>query len=134
MMDSDTKLIRRIVTAGAPAPAGHYSQAVVHAGIVYVAGQVALDPKTGEKRLGSIEEQTEQALRNVGAILRAAGSDFGRVLKMTIYISEPHFWGPVNATFARIMGEHRPARAVIPIKQLEGGYQVEIDAVAALSY
>ncbi len=123
--------ITPVHTQDAPAPAGHYSQAVVYNGLVFVAGQLAIDPLTGEKRLGSIEEQTEQALKNVGAILKAAGSDLSRVLKMTVYISDIGLWGRVNEVYARVMGEHRPARAVIPTKELHYGFLIEIDAVAA---
>ncbi|MCA1628058.1 MAG: Rid family detoxifying hydrolase [Acidobacteria bacterium] len=118
-------------TPDAPAPAGHYSQATVHRGIVYVAGQLAIDPRTGERKLGSIEEQTEQALRNVGEILIAAGSDLNRVLKMTIYIADTSLWGAVNEVYARVLGEHRPARAVVPTKELHYGFLIEIEAVAA---
>src|SRR5574338_11877 len=71
--------IKRIETPNAPKPAGHYSQATVYNGLVFVAGQLSIDPATGEKKLGSIEEQTEQALNNVHAILKAAGSDWDRV-------------------------------------------------------
>jgi 2-iminobutanoate/2-iminopropanoate deaminase len=125
--------IKKIQTPNAPAPAGHYSQAIVHNGLVYVAGQVAIDPRTGERRIGSIEEQTEQALKNVGEILKAAGSDLGRVLKMTVYVSDISLWGQVNAVYARVMGDHRPARAVIPIKELANGLQIEIEAIAAVA-
>ena len=123
--------ITPVHTQDAPTPAGHYSQAVVYNGLVFVAGQLAIEPRTGEKRLGSIEEQTEQALRNVGAILKAADSDLSRVLKMTVYISDIRLWGRVNEVYARAMGEHRPARAVIPTKELHHGFLIEIDAVAA---
>ena len=123
--------ITPVHTQDAPAPAGHYSQAVVYNGLVFVAGQLAVDPHTGEKRLGSIEEQTEQALKNVGEILKAAGSDLSRVLKMTVYISDIGLWGRVNETYARVLGEHRPARAVIPTRELHHGFLIEIDAVAA---
>jgi len=123
--------ITTVHTQDAPAPAGHYSQAVVYNGLVFVAGQLAVDPRTGEKRLGSIEEQTEQALRNVSEILKAAGSDLSRVLKMTVYISDIQLWGRVNEVYARVLGEHRPARAVIPTRELHHGFLIEIDAVAA---
>ena len=124
--------IRLIFTPDAPTPAGHYSQATVHNGIVYVAGQLAIDPRTGERKLGSIEEQTEQALSNVSEILKAAGSDLSRVLKMTIYIADINLWGGVNAVYARVMGEHKPARAVVPTKELHYGFLIEIEAVAAV--
>lgn len=123
--------ITTVHTQDAPTPAGHYSQAVVFNGLVFVAGQLAVEPRTGEKVLGSVEEQTEQALKNVGAILKAAGSDLSRVLKMTVYISDIGLWGRVNEVYARVMGEHRPARAVIPTRELHHGFLIEIDAVAA---
>ena len=80
--------IKKIQTPDAPAPGGHYSQAIVHNGLVYVSGQIPIDARTGEKQLGSIEEQTELVLRNTGEILRAAGSDLSRVLKMTVYVAD----------------------------------------------
>jgi 2-iminobutanoate/2-iminopropanoate deaminase len=123
--------IRYIRTADAPVPAGHYSQATVHDGLVYVAGQLAIDPVTGERKLGSIEEQTERTLRNVEAILKAAGSDFSRVLKMTVYVADIELWGAVNATYARVLGDHKPARAIVPTQDLHHGFLVEIDAIAA---
>lgn len=123
--------IRTIKTNNAPAPAGHYSQAVVHQGLVYVAGQLAIDPRTGERKLGSIEEQTEQALRNVAEILRAADSDLNRVLKVTVYVADISLWDAVNAVYARVFAAHRPARAIVPTKELHHGFLVEVDAIAA---
>jgi len=125
--------IEKVQTQDAPQPAGHYSQAVVHDGVVYVAGQLAVDPQTGEKLVGSIEEQTEQALMNLFQILRAAGSDVDRVLKTTVYISDIELWGRVNAVYARLFGDHRPARAVVPTRDLHFGFQVEVEAIAALA-
>ena len=124
--------IKSILTPNAPTPGGHYSQAVVHNGLVYVSGQLPIDPKTGEKKLGSIEEQTEQTLENIRAILQAAGSDLNRVLKMTVYVSDISLWGKVNEVYARVMGDHRPARAVVPVKDLHHGFQIEIEAIAGL--
>ncbi len=120
-----------IDTPDAPAPAGHYAQAVVHGGLVFVSGQLPIDPADREQPPGTIEEQTEQTLRNVGAILEAAGSSLDRVLQMTVYISDVSLWSRVNAAYARVMGAHRPARAVVPVKDLHYGYQIEIQAVAA---
>ena len=122
-----------ISTPNAPRPAGHYSQAVVHGDTVYVSGQLAIDPQTGEKRLGSIEEQTEQALKNVAEILKAANSNVSQVLKTTVYISDIALWERVNAVYARFFGEHRPARAVVPTRDLHYGFQVEIEAIAFVS-
>ena len=123
--------IKTVHTPAAPSPAGHYSQAVVHNGLVYVAGQLSIDPETGERLAGSVEEQTERALRNVAEILEAAGSGLGRVLKVTIYVSDVSLWGAVNETYTRVMGGHRPARAIVPVGDLRHGLLVEIDAIAA---
>ena len=123
--------LKSVVTVNAPAPAGHYSQAIVHDGIVYVSGQLGIHPADRERKAGSIGEQTEQALQNIREILRAAGSDLDRVLKMTVYVSDMSLWGTVNTVFSRIMGDHRPARAVVPTKELNYGFHVEIDAIAA---
>lgn len=124
--------IRRIETKNAPAAGGHYSQAVVHNGLVFVSGQLSIDPQTGEKKLGSIEEQTEQVLKNVEAILKAANSDFSRALKITVYVADIELWAAVNEVYARVLGEHRPARAVIPTGKLHYGFLIEIDAIAAV--
>ena len=121
-----------IHTLNAPKPAGHYSQAIVHNGLVYVAGQLPIDPATGEKLQGSIEEQTERTLRNVEAILQAANSDLSRVLKMTVYVADISQWPTVNAVYARILGDHKPARAIVPVKELHYGFLIEIDAIAAV--
>lgn len=122
-----------ISTMDAPKPAGHYAQAIAHGDMVYVSGQLPIDPQTGEKRVGSIEEQTEQALRNLAGILRAANSNLDQVVKTTVYISDIELWGRVNAVYSKFFGEHRPARAVVPTRELHFGFQIEIEAIAALS-
>jgi len=123
--------IKRIKVPGAPQPAGHYSQATVYNGLIFVAGQLGIDPSSGEKKLGSIEEQTEQALNNVHAILKAAGSDWDRVLKLNISITDINLWEAVNKTIARVLGDNRPARAIIPCGPLHHGFLIEIEAIAA---
>ena len=124
--------MKKISTPNAPKAGGHYSQAVVHNGVVYISGQLAIDPKSGERNLGPIEEQTGQALRNVIAIAEAAGSDLNHILKTTVYISDIELWGKVNEIYAQFFGDHRPARAVVPTKELHFGFLVEIEAVAAV--
>jgi len=121
-----------VSTPECPAPAGHYSQGIVHNGLVYVSGMLAVDPKTGEKKLGSVEEQTLQALKNVDAVLRAAGSSRDKVLKCTCYVADIELWGRVNAVYAEFFGDHKPARAVVPTRELHFGFLVEIDCVAAV--
>jgi 2-iminobutanoate/2-iminopropanoate deaminase len=124
--------MKPVHTSNAPQPAGHYTQAIVHGGLAFVSGQLPIDPAQPDRPPGSIEEQTEQALRNVGAILEAAGSGLDRVVQMTIYVSDVSLWGRVNETYARVLGHHRPARAVVPVKDLHYGYQIEIQAIAAV--
>jgi len=121
-----------VSTQNAPKPAGHYSQAIIHNNIVYVSGQLPIEPRTGEKRIGSIEEQTEQALKNVSEILKAAGCNLNQVIKTTVYVSDIKLWGRVNAVYANFFGDHRPARAVVPTKNLHFGFQIEIEAIAAV--
>lgn len=124
--------MRHISTDKAPPPGGHYSQGVVHAGTLYVSGQLPVEPGTGERKLGSIEEQTRQALENMAAIVRAAGGGLEDVVKVTLYVSDIELWGRVNAVYSVFFGEHRPARAVVPTKELHFGFQIEIEAVAAV--
>ena len=125
--------MKKIQTNNAPRVVGHYSQGIIHNGLVFVSGQVATNPATGEKVVDSIEAQTEQALRNVEAILLAAGSDLSRVLKTTVYLSGIEHWGAVNAVYAKVFGEHRPARAIIPVGNFGDGLLIEIEAIAALN-
>ena len=124
--------MRSVSTPDAPTPAGHYSQAMVHNGCVYVAGQLAIVPGQTEHRVGSIEEQTEQVFANIAAILRAAGSDLSRLLQVTVYVSDMELWGRFNVAYARLMGDHRPARAVVPVNALHYGYHIEVQAIAAV--
>jgi 2-iminobutanoate/2-iminopropanoate deaminase len=125
-------VIRQIQTPDAPAPGGHYSQAIVHNGMVYVSGQLPFDPHTGEKQLGSIEAQTEQTLKNISEILRAADSSLSRLLQVTVYITDINLWGAVNAVYLKVLGEEaRPARVVVPVTELHHGFKIEIAAIAA---
>lgn len=115
-----------------PTPKGHYSPGIEHNGLIYVSGQLPMDLVTRTPFTGSIEEQTELALRNVEAVLHAGGSDLDHVVQMTIYVSDMELWGRVNETYARVMGDHRPARAMIPVKDLHFGTKIEIQAIAAV--
>lgn len=122
-----------IFTPNAPKPGGHYSQAVVHNGFVFVAGQLPVDPETGDKNLGSIEEQTLLVLKNTEAILEAAGSGIDMIIKTTVYVSDIGLWDRVNAVYTEFMGDHKPARAVVPTRDLHFGFQIELETVAAVS-
>ncbi len=124
--------MQKVQIKNSPAPKGHYSPAVVHNGLIFVSGQLPRNAETGEVETGAIEAQTELALRNVEQILLEAGSDLNHVLQMTIYVSEMELWDRVNETYAQILGEHKPARAIVPVKDLHFGTKIEIQAIAAV--
>ena len=124
--------MQTVQTPNAPITSGHYSHAVVYNGLVFVSGQLPLDPQDAKRPPGTMAEQTEQALRNVEAILRASGSALDRLVQLTIFVSDIGQWGAVNDAVARVLGSHRPARAVVPCGTLNRGFQVEITAIAAV--
>jgi len=121
-----------INTSNAPMPAGHYTQAIVCNGMVYVSGQLPVKPDRSSTEVGSIEAQTLQALQNVEQILLAANSSKERVVKVTVYISDISLWGRVNEVYSKFFCAHKPARAIVPTKELHYGYQIEIEAIAAI--
>ena len=124
--------MKTISTTAAPAARGHYSQAIVHAGLVYVAGQLPVVPEQPERRLADFEAQARQVIGNVIAIVEAAGSSRERILRATVYIADLAHWPAFNSIYAEMLGGHRPARTVVPVAGLHYGYLVEMDAIAAL--
>jgi len=122
-----------ISTPLAPAARGHYSQAVVHAGLVFVAGQLPVVPDDPQRALADFEAQAHQVISNVVAILEAAGSSAAGILKSTVYIADIAHWPDFNRIYALRLGAHRPARTVVPVAQLHYGYLVEMDVIAALT-
>lgn len=121
-----------VSTPAAPLARGHYSQAVVHGGVVYVAGQLPIDPESPDTRIEGFEAQARQVLTNVIAILEAAGSGRELMLRATVYIADIEHWPAFNKVYAEVLGGHRPARTVVPVPQLHYGYLVEIDAIGAV--
>jgi reactive intermediate/imine deaminase len=124
--------IRAVTTPAAPAARGHYSQAMVHGGIVYVAGQLPLVPREPDKRLASFEEQARQVIDNVIAIVAEAGGGADSILKATVYITDVAHWPAFNSIYAEKLGGHKPARTVVPVASLHYGFLVEMDAIAAV--
>ncbi len=123
--------MKTIFTNQAPAPLGHYSQAIAHNGLIYVAGQLPLTVQDPSSAKGSIEEQTELTLKNLEAILLAAGSDKNHVLKVTIFITDISLWAKANEVYGRFFGDHKPARSAVPVKELPRNCLIEIEAIAA---
>jgi len=121
-----------IRTEAAPLPGGHYSQAVIHSGIVYVSGLLPIEASSGRKALGEIEEEAAQVFRNLDAILAASGSSKDKVIRCTAYVSDGGLWSRFNAAYAAYFGEHKPARTVVPVSGLHYGFKVEMDAIAAM--
>ena len=121
--------IQFILTPNASQPGGHYSQATVFENLIFTAGQLAIT-STGERRNGPIEEQALQALKNIKAIVEAAGSDLNHVLKTTVFISDISLWPKVNQVYSEFFGNHKPARSIIPVKELNHGFMIEIEAIA----
>jgi 2-iminobutanoate/2-iminopropanoate deaminase len=124
--------MRFVTTEEAPAARGHYSQAVVHGGVAYVAGQLPLVPEDPERRLEGFEAQARQVIANVLAIVRAAGGTPESILRTTVYITDTAHWPAFNRLYGEALGTHRPARTVVPVAALHYGYLVEMDAVAAV--
>lgn len=119
-----------ITTASAPKAIGPYSQAVVHNGIVYCSGQIGLDPDTMEFAGSTVEVQAEQVMRNLAAVLDAAGSGFEKVLKCTIFLADMSDFATVNAIYGRHFPENPPARETVAVKTLPKGGLVEIGCMA----
>lgn len=117
-----------ITTADAPPGGGHYSQAVSANGFLFVAGQLPIRLEGGIP--DGIEAQTRQALANVAGILKAAGSELGKVVSATVYVSNIELWPDVNRVYAEIFGAHRPARTVAVSPQLHYGALVEVQVIA----
>jgi 2-iminobutanoate/2-iminopropanoate deaminase len=122
-----------IFTDSAPAAIGPYSQAVRSGKLVFLSGQIPLDPATGEFVGGSVEEQTRRVMDNLGAVLAAAGASFGDVVKTTIYLLDLADFTEVNAVYGGYFREAPPARATVQVAALPKGARLEIDAVARLS-
>src|SRR5512141_1638636 len=119
-----------VSTDRAPTAIGPYSQATIADGFVYTAGQIALDPATGEVVAGGVSEQTERVFANLGAILQAAGTSLASVVKTTVYLTDMNDFKAMNEVYARAFGDHRPARSTVAVAALPRGVSVEIDVIA----
>ncbi len=122
--------MRTIATADAPKAIGPYSQAIALDRLVFTAGQVALDPKSGELVGRTTGEQTEQVLANLRAVLSAAGTSFANVVKTTVYLADMADFAQMNEVYAKHFGGHRPARSTVQAAGLPKGARVEIDVIA----
>jgi 2-iminobutanoate/2-iminopropanoate deaminase len=120
-----------ITTPNAPQAIGPYSQAIVHNGLVYLSGQIPLDPASGQLIEGDLAAQTERVLANIAAVLEAAGSSPSLVLKTTVFLKNMSDFPKMNGAYARFFGDHRPARSTVEAARLPRDVQIEIDCIAA---
>ena len=123
-------MMEAIYSSGAPAPIGPYSQAIRSGGDLYCSGQIALDPETSDLIAGDVSEQTDRALRNLAAVLEAAGMDLGNVVKTTIFLADMNDFAAANAVYARYFERTKPARSTVAVAALPKGARVEIEALA----
>jgi 2-iminobutanoate/2-iminopropanoate deaminase len=119
-----------ISTTSAPAAVGPYSQAIVAGDLVFCAGQGAIDAATGELMRGTVEEETERTLRNLGAVLDAAGVGFADVVKTTVFLTDMNDFAAMNGVYATFFPDPPPARSTVAVKALPKGFKVEIEAIA----
>jgi len=119
-------------TENAPAAIGPYSQGVVAGNLLFTAGQIALDPATGQIVQGDVTVQTERVMRNLTAVLESAGASWADVVKTTVYLQDMADFPRVNEVYGRMIGDARPARSTVQVSGLPRGVLVEIDAVAML--
>lgn len=127
------KPITQILTDRAPTPAGHYSQAIVAGGHVYISGQLPIRPDVAALPDNSFETQATQAINNMLAILNATGGTPQQLVRVTAYIVGVANWPRFNAIYAALLPDVRPARTVVPVPELHYGFLVEIDAIAILA-
>ena len=125
--------IAAVHTDDAPGALGPYSQAIVTDGWIFASGQIAIDPATGTLVEGDVAAQSEQVLKNLAAVLAAAGGSLRTVVKTTVYLSDMSFFADMNAVYAAHFGDHRPARATVAAGGLPRGVDVEIEVVARVA-
>lgn len=121
-----------INSSNAPAPIGPYSQAVLKGNTLYVSGQIALDPQSGELNLSSIKAETELVMKNLGEVLKAANMSYEHVLKCSIFLSDMNNFGEVNEVYGKYFTSNPPARETVAVKTLPKNVNVEISCIAAL--
>jgi 2-iminobutanoate/2-iminopropanoate deaminase len=121
---------KHVTTSKAPKPIGPYSQAIIAGGLLFVSGQIPIDPATGELVDGDIEAQTEQALKNVVAILKEAKMGPENVVKTTVFLRDLAEFARMNEVYARYLGKEPPARSTVQAAALPRGVKIEIDAIA----
>jgi len=123
--------LKKIETVYSVRDGGHYSPAIEHEGVIYISGQLSINPETGKVPEGGISAEAWQALENLNTVLKAAGVTKEDVLHCRVYLPDVKYWAELNEAYSKFFGSHKPARVVVPSNNLYGGCLVEIEAVAA---
>lgn len=123
---------KAINSAKAPAPIGPYNQAILAGNTLYLSGQIALEPETGELRTENIRSETHQVLKNLGAVLDELNLGYDHLVKCSIFLSDMNLFSQVNDIYATYFGELPPARETVAVKELPKGVNVEISGIAIL--
>ena len=124
-------MIEFVSTTAAPKAIGPYSQATIAGNLVFTAGQIALDPATMEIVDGGVADQTARVIKNLEAVLKAAGTDLSKTVKATVFLTDMADFTAMNEVYAKAFGDHRPARSTVAVVGLPRGVKVEIEVVAA---
>jgi 2-iminobutanoate/2-iminopropanoate deaminase len=121
---------KQVQTDKAPKAIGPYSQAIIADDFIFCSGQIPIDPATGELNTGSIEDQTRQVLKNLGAVLEAAGSSYDKVVKTTVFLQDMNDFGKMNTVYGEFFKAPNPARAAVQVARLPRDVKIEIEAIA----
>ncbi len=129
---ANENVIKEIKTEYSVRDGGHYTPGMAYNGVLYISGQLSINPETGKIPEGGIREEAKQALANLDLVLKEAGIDKNHVIHCRVYLPDVKYWSELNEEYAKYFGEHKPARVVVPSNNLYNGCLCEIEAIAAL--
>lgn len=132
VFDNKMPSIRSVHTAKAATPSGHYSQATIHGDLAFVSGILPIEPDGSHNSTCPFSDQANCVLRNATVILQAAGCGFSDVVKTTVYVTDIASWAEFDSVYAEFFGDHRPARAVVPVPVLHHGFSIEMELIASV--
>lgn len=124
--------IKKVETKYSVRDGGHYTPGMIYHGVLYISGQLSIDPETGKVPEGGIKAEAKQALKNLDYVIQAAGTSKDRVIQCRVYLPDVKYWGDLNEEYAAYFGEHKPSRIVVPTNNLYNGCLCEIEAVVAM--
>ena len=125
-------MIKKVETKFSVRDGGHYTPGIIYNGVIYISGQLSIDPETGKVPEGGIHAEARQALANLDTVLKEAGLSRDKVLQGRVYLPDVAYWGALNEEYAEFFGSHKPVRVVVPSNHLYNGCLCEIEAIAAV--